>query len=191
MNQANFLAQLEGLITGDGFVREVPVPLSALINTSGTALALASNVAVLYLNDTNDSVTFQIQLPLDYDESKDELAVCLTALLTTGDMSAETPTITLDLDQVNNMRLGASAADDISADVTSDAQSVDDEAIAQYTWDLSGLSLKRGDCLSIEVDSTEVGTSEAAIYGASFRYRTDLVAFNTDERSDVAVKAAN
>jgi len=165
MNPGTFLKNIGRLITGDGFVREKHIPLASLINTSGTALALASNVAVIYLQDDDDSVTVQFQVPLDYDESMDELAVVLTALLTTGDLSVGTDYITLDFDQVKYMRAGETAAVDETANVTSDAQDVDDDAIAQYVFNLSGLGLLAGDCLSIEIDATETGAGEAGIYG--------------------------
>ena len=148
-------------------------------------------MAVIYLQDDNDSVTIQFQVPLDYDETLDELAVTLTALLTTGDLSAATNYITLDLDQVKYVRAGETAAVDESSNVTSDAQNVDDVTIAQYTWDLTGLDLKPGDCLSIEIDAQETGTAEAGIYGASVRYRSDLAAYDWDQRESVDTAITN
>jgi hypothetical protein len=179
MNEQNFLKQIQGIVTGDGFVREVPIPLICLVNTNGTALALTSNVAAIYLQDDNDSVTFNFKVPLDYDEGVDELAVVLTAQLTTGDLSAGSNYITLGMDQVKRLQPGKAAAEDLTtaaATAAGDDQDVDDVVAAEYVFELSGLGLKVGDCLSIEVDAQETGTAEAAIYGASVRYRSDLVA---------------
>jgi len=189
--EANFLMRVSGLVSGDGFVREVPVPLSAVISTGADAPALGANIAVVTFDADNESVSVPFQVPLDYDESKDELCVVLTALLTTGDMSALANIMVLDFDQVNRIRPGAAAVADLSALVTSDAQSVDDEAIAQYAFNMSGLSHKVGDVLTIEIDGTETGVAVATIYGVSVRYRSCLCAFNLVERSNIAEEIDN
>jgi len=183
-SEGNFLNRVSGLVTGDGFLREKQIPLTACVATGASAAALSSNTIVITLDADNESITVPVTVPLDYDESKDALAVVLTALLTTGDMSAETNTIALDLDQVIRARLGESAVDDLSSSVTSDSQSVDDEAIADYVFDLSGLSLEVGDVLSVEIDAQETGTAVATVYAAKILYRSDLAAFNEGERSN-------
>lgn len=191
MNEQNFLKQIQGIVTGDGFVREVPIPLSSVIATGASATALSSNVAVIVFDADNESISVPFQVPLDYDESQDELCVVVTALLTTGDKSAETNTITLDFDQVMRARPGETATDDLSSSVTSDAQSVDDEAISQYAFDMSGLSLQVGDVLTVEIDAQEAGTAEATVYGVAVRYRSCLVAYNQDERETIADEIDN
>jgi len=178
-------------VTGDGYVHEVPIPLSAVIATGASAPALSSNVAVVTFDADNESISVPFQVPLDYDESKDELTLVLTALLTTGDMSVGTNTITLDFDQVARMRPGETAEDDLTSDVTSDAQLIDDDAIAQYAFDMSGLSHKVVDVLTVEIDAQEEGTAVGTIYGVSMRYRTCLVAFNQAEREAITTEIDN
>ncbi len=184
MNEANFLKRLEGFITGDGFLREKQIPLNGCIATGASAAALSSNTILITLDDDNESITVPVVVPLDYDESNDALAVVLTALLTTGDKSGGSNIITIDFDQVKRARLGESSVDDLSSDVTSDAQSIDDEAIADYVFDLSGLSLRAGDALSVEIDAQETGTAVAVVYAAKILYRSDIVAFDSDKRSN-------
>ena len=184
MNEANFLARLAWLVTGDGFLREKQIPLNGCIATGASAAALSSNTILITLDDDDESITVPVVVPLDYDETNDALAVVLTALLTTGDMSAETNTITIDLDQVKRARPGETAVDDLTTDVTSDAQSIDDDAIANYVFDLSGLSLQAGDVLSVEIDAQEGGTAIAVVYAAKILYRSDIVAYDSDERSN-------
>lgn len=191
MNEANFLKRVEFLVTGDGFVREVPISLSDVIATTASDPVLSSNVLQMTLAANDESLTVPFQIPLDYDEGNDALAVCLTALLTQGDKSAGSNIISLDLDQVKVARPGETGITDETSNVTSDAQSVDDVVIAEYTWDLSGLGLKPGDVMSIEIDSQETGTAVATIYGASIRYRSDLTSNDPDKRGSVDVTIDN
>jgi len=182
MNEANFLKRVEFLVTGDGFLREKQIPLKACVATGASDAALSSNMIVITFDADNESITVPVTVPLDYDESNDALAVVLTALLTTGDESAGSNTIDLDLDQVIRAQLGESAVEDLSSSVTSDSQGVDDEAIAEYLFDLSGLSLSVGDVLSVEIDAQETGTAVATIYAAKILYRSDLAAYDLDSR---------
>lgn len=191
MNEANFLQRMNGIVPGDGFVREVPIPLKACVNTNGTDSALISNMIGQKLQDDNDSITLPVAIPLDYDETQDKLAVVLFAQLTTGDLSAETNYITLDLDQVKLARPGAASVADKSSDVTSDAQTPDDATMEEYTWDLSGLGLKVGDQLSVEIDSQESGTAEVTIFGAALRYKSCLAAFHQTHRGAVDTAVEN
>lgn len=185
MNEGNFLKRLEGLITGDGFLREKQIPLTACVLTSAGAVALSSNAIVLLFDANNESITIPVVVPLDYDESNDALAIVLTARLTTGDESAGANTMDLDLDQVIRARPGAADVADLSSDVTSDSQGVDDLLIVEYVFDLSGLTHKAGDVLSVEIDGQETGTAVATIYAAKILYRSDIVAFDSDDRSNV------
>lgn len=194
MNEANLLKRLSGLITGDGFIREVPIPLTACVATGASAAALSSNMLVITFDADNESISVPFTVPLDYDESQDKLAVVLTALLTTGDKSAESNIVSLDLDQVFRARPGELKAVtplDMSALVTSDAQSVDDVDVEQYVFDLSGLGMKPGDALTIEIDAQETGTAVATVYGAAIRYRSDIVAYDENQRDDVTKAITN
>lgn len=185
MNEANFLARLAWLVTGDGFLREKQVPLTACVITGAGAVALDGNAIVLKFDNDNESITVPVVVPLDYDETNDALALVLTARLTTGDESAGTNTMDLDLDQVIRARPGASDVADLSSDVTSDSQGVDDLLIADYVFDLSALSHRGGDALSVEIDGQETGTAVATIYAAKILYRSDIVAYDSDDRSNV------
>ena len=186
MNAYNFLKRLAGLVVGDGFVREVPIPLSAVIATGASAPALSSNVVVVTFDADDESITIPFQVPLDYDRSKDELAVVVTAELTTGDASANA--VALDLDEVWRARPGGAAVDELTP--VSDSQNVA-VTVEQYVFDLSGLSLKPGDVLSIEVDAQETGTAVATVYGAAVRYRSSLVATESEFRSDIDLAVTN
>lgn len=186
MNAWNLLKRLEGLVVGDGFVREVAIPLSACIPTGASVAALSSNVIVIALAADNESITIPFQVPLDYDVSKDELAVVMTAELTTGNGS--TNKIELDLDVVKRARPGEAAVDSLTP--VSDSQNVA-VTVEQYVFDLSGLSLKPGDVLSIEVDAQEDGTAVATVYGAAVRYRSDIVANTRAFRSDITKEITN
>lgn len=189
MNEGNFLKRVESLVSGEGFIREKDVPLSACIATGASAAALSSNVVVITFDADNESVTVPFKVPMDYDEAQDELAVVLTALLTTGDGSSNK--ILLNLDQVKLARLGQTAVTDETSNVTSLDQNVLSTAIAEYAWTLSGLGLKAGDCLSIEIDAQETGAAVATLYGAAVRYRSDLAAYDPADRSKIDIELTN
>ncbi len=184
MNEGNLLARISGLVTGDGFLREKQIPLNACIATGASTAALSTNMIVITFDADNESISVPVTVPLDFDESKDALAVVLTARLTTGDDSAGSNIMSLDLDQVIRARPGESDVDDMSSDVTSDAQTVDDLVVANYVWDLSGLGLQVGDVLTVEIDAQETGTAVATLYAAKILYRSDLAAFNVEDRSN-------
>jgi len=189
MSMGTFLQRLNEIVTGHGFIKEVPIPLSACVATGASAPALSGNVLLMSFDADDESISIPFQVPLDYDESKDELCVVITAELTTGDNS--TNAIALDLDQVERARPGESATDDMTSDTTSDSQGVA-ITVEQYSFDLSGLSLQVGDVLTIEIDAQETGTAVAAVYGAAVRYRSCIVPFNRGaERSDITNKITN
>lgn len=176
------------MATGDGYVREFNYPLASLINTGGTAYALSNNLGVLLLQDDNDSVHFQFQVPLDYDASQDELAVTLTTHLSTGDLSVGTNKITLNFGTVRYIRPGdapVAGGTDLDSLVTSQPQTPDDLLITQQVFDLSHLGLKPGDCMSVEISATEDGTAEAVVFGATVRYRSGLAANDIAQRESI------
>jgi len=180
MHEVNLLQRITDLITGDGFIREIEVPLVSCIVAGGTAVASVSGAVAAKLQDDDDSILVPFQLPLDYSESQDELAIVVTAELTTGDN--DTNAIALDLDVVYQTRPGEAAPAALT--VVSDSQGVV-VTVEQYTFDLSGLGLKPGDILSIEIDSQETGTAEACIYGIAMRYRSSLASDDQNFRSEI------
>ena len=188
LDTGSFCQQAQFIATGVGFVKEKEIPLTVCVATGASDAALSGNVLLITLDDNDESITVPFKVPLDYDESADELAVTLTAELTTGDN--DTNAITIDLDQVEYARPGDAATVDKTADTTSDAQGIA-VTVEEYTFDLSGLGWKAGDCLSIEIDAQETGTAIAVVYAAAIRYRSDLVAFEHEFRSDVDKAVTN
>jgi plastocyanin len=177
-NEGVFLKQLGNLVTGSGYIREVPITL----DSGASAAALTTNMAYVQFDADDESISIPFQVPLDYDETLDELAVVVTAELITGDNS--TNAIAIDLDQVIRARPGAAAVDDMSSSVTSDSQGIA-VTVEQYTFDMSSLSLQVGDVLTIEIDAQETGTAVAYVYGVAIRYRSDIVAYNRGDEREV------
>lgn len=173
MNEQNFLKRLDFLATGDGVIREVPIPISACLNASGTAVANVSGVLAWYAQDDNDSLTIPFKVPMDYDPALDELAVVLTAEETTSTDVSTTNYIELDLDVVGLVRPGGAAKTTLTP--VSDSQKVA-LTVEEYAFDLSGLGVKPGDVLSIEIDAQETGTAETSVYAVSVKYRSNIVA---------------
>lgn len=195
MNEGNMLKRMDELVTGEGFIREVPIPVSACLNASGTAVANVSGVLTWYGQDDNDSITIPFKVPLDYDQTKDELCVVLTAELTTGDGVAGSNAIALDIDVVGIARPGSSAKSVLGTETGTTAYTSDSQNVAltieEYAFNLSGLGLKPGDVLSIEMDVQEDGTAEVSIYAVSVKYRSDIVAYDSALRSEITDTTTN
>lgn len=181
MNEGNFLQRMNDIVTGDGFVREVEIPLISCLNANGTAVASVSGVLAWLGQDSNDSILVPFKVPVDYDPALDKLAIIITAEETTAtDLSSHY--IELDLDVVGLVRVGAAAKTTLT--VVSDSQKIA-LTVEEYSFDLSGLGLKPGDVLGIEMDAQETGTAETSIYAVTMKYMGNLAANNHDIRGNV------
>jgi hypothetical protein len=197
MHEGNLLKRIDGLVTGDGYVREVVIPLTATVATGASAAAIQNpNLVGVVFDADNESITIPFVIPLDYDATQDELAVAITADQATGDGTAGSNAISLNVDQVNMVRPGGTGGGAI-VDITTEAQAsagadqVVTAGIAQYVFDLSGLGLLPGDVVSIEIDAQEDGTASVLIWGATVRYRTCLAAYDEAQREDIARAITN
>lgn len=176
----------EGSNTTNPFLVEQSVPLSAVLN-GGTAVAAGTNGQLSIAFDAdNEAINIPFAVPHDYDEAKDVLQVSLIAELTTGNGS--TNAIELNIDRVARARVGEDAGD-VAVSYTDQAQNMG-VAVAEYSFDISGLGHKRGDALSIEIDAQETGTAVGSVYGILIRYGSTLAAFDQADRSKRAVQAS-
>lgn len=189
MNEQNFLRRTDDIISGEGFIREVSIPVSSCLNT-GTAVANVSGVLAGILKADNESLVIPFKIPLDYDETKDELVVCVTAELTTGDGVAGSNAMALDLDVIGLVRPGDATKTTISTQYLTDSQNVA-LTVEEYAFAISGQESKVGDVLSIEVDAQEDGTAEVSIYAVTVKYRSTLSAFTQGRRSEITDVTTN
>ena len=191
MNQANFLKKLEGLVTGDGFKRSVPIPLGSILDHTGASLTATlteigmdlldtgSKQMVIFVDDDQNTMgVFNFVVPQDYDESVDKLRI--RALLSMD--GGTTDTVYLDA-EVYQKRAGAAASADLdpTAETTAISATVAGAAWSEVNCD--GESLAGGDCLTILLKVGDHTTDGIMIYGVEVVYAGDIVYFDVDDRS--------
>lgn len=184
MNESNFLARMEGLITGDGFWRDVPINLrEAFLHATGATLTTTTSTNPGFaMVGTNTLVlswaatkvvkgAIQFQVPGDYDETKDELSVWVKAY------GADLGGITVE-------------AFVASASTTDLAPTAISSLTAGYTWkeiNLDGNGLLANDIVTLTFVPGTHGSYAVNIAAMKLRYRGDLVIYDADERSSGTV----
>jgi len=184
MNEANFCKRMGDLVTGDGFWRDVSIPLQAAhLQSDGSPLTVTlttnpgwikadTNVTVLaWAADKVVEAGIGVDIPGDYDETQDALVVWLLAK-----MSGSTATTTA-------LKSAVYAQDapttDLAPDQTADLTSA-------YQWvkfDLSGKGLSANDHLHLTLYPEAHATDAVYVSAIKLRYRGDLAIFDEDERS--------
>ena len=183
MNEANFLKRLEGLITGDGIWRDIPVSIRDFhLESDGATLTTTTTTNPGFAKEGTNLTTLiwaaskvveaglNIQVPGDYDESVDKLSVWL---LTKMAGATDTPTITVE----------AFKHSDPTTDLAPDAVAA---LTSTYAWrqiDLDGNSILANDIIHLTLVPGTHGTDIINIAAVKVRYRGDIVIFDTDERS--------
>ena len=182
MNQANFLKQAEGFVTGDGFWRDVPVSIRDFhLEADGATLttSLGTNPGFDKEGTNLTTLSWQaakvveaglnIDVPGDYDESLDKLSVWLLCKMSG---STNTPTITVE-------------AFKHSAPTTDLAPSAVVALGSTYAWreiNLDGNTILANDHIHLTFVPGTHGTDAVHIVAVKIRYRGDLVIFDVDER---------
>lgn len=208
----NFLTHIKNLITGggrdasgnakhdSGFLREVPVALSALdlnttlaVNTSDAGAAadpvlrtgayLASdetNARVVHVDENTDLIgrlTFAV--PSDYDEATDELKIRVLASQVTSSTDND-----VELDSELYVKTAGAA---LSADKNPDAPGVVLGTTEKWVeFDLSGFGLRRDDVLTFRLNTNganDTNGEEVLIHAVKIAYRSCLVSYDEEDAS--------
>lgn len=180
MNPGTFLQQVKDIVTGNGFLRRMPIALSD-VRLASTGAALTTTISTnpgWDLFDTNiigltwaaDKVVAAgicIQLPKDYDESEDHCKLVLRAK-----MGGSTDTPGIDATAYHEDDGATDLDPTISADLST--------TLADVTIDLSGNSFSAGDHITV-CPFPEAHSSDAVqVYGIALEYRSTLVYFDKD-----------
>ena len=182
INKAYHLAQLNDIATGQGILRDIPIPLNAAVYTTASATT-ASNANGVTLDNSADVASIDFKLPGDYDNTAyvenaiyagDHLELLVDAIATgVGTLAVSTVTV---------WRNGQAAA--ITPTLTaaqSAAQTISTSALTTYSFPLQGLGLQPGDSVTLTLDPTITGTN-VVIRGFAVRYRSNLALTNIDAR---------
>lgn len=190
MNPAFFLKNLERIITGVGFKKEVQIPFLAFHDEADgaplTAKGIAtdddvgidhiSNTIVLVWGESAgsgsvDEISFPFVVPQDYDEAEDYLRLRLKAFLDTG--TTDTPGIDA---HVYKNGVDSNLDPTISADLSTTAAWVE-IVISDKTE-----SLVAGDVLTISLFPEAHDSGGIGVYGITMEYKSDLVYYNDGNR---------
>lgn len=184
----NFLNRFDEIIPGDGYVCEQVVPLLAVKCTDTPAVA--SKVLSTTLDTVDEALWVPVDVPIDFDETKNELWIGVLAERTAG--SAADDGVTLTVDEVGRVREGELAILDASAKFKNNSNNIVSDTLDWYYFKLeaaTGQTLvhQAGDRLTVElsaiINDTAADDGEIEVYGVRVLYRSDLVAFDKDKRS--------
>lgn len=183
MNPKSLLRRLDQLITGDGFWRDVQIPLRDFhLESSGATLTTTidtnpgwdkegTNLTTLtWAADKVVEAGLNVLLPGDYDETKDEISVWVLAK-----MSGDTDTPTVTVEAFTHRASDTDLAPDAIAALSD-----------EYEWrevDLDGNSLRANDLVHLTFVPAAHTTDAVHIAAVTLRYRGDLVIYDKSERS--------
>lgn len=166
----NILGIIDTAVTGNGFRRDVSVPVGATATSAGVKeIATASIPQRLLLDNSSDEFGLDLTLPGDYDSDSDELVLYITAERVAG--SADS---TLSVASLLRVRDGASAVVDELSGLTARTVTIGNDSIDVYSMSFSGLGLSPNDALSMLFDFTRGSSSDVAVYGLVFRFRSNI-----------------
>jgi len=188
MNEANFLKRVSEFISGDGFVREQTVPLSAVTCTDTPAIA--SKALSTTLDLAAEFLKIPVDLPKDFDESQNELWVGVLAERTAGTDALDG--VTLTVDEVARAREGVAALLDCTTKAKNNSNNIVSDTLNWYYFKIEAatgqtFAHKAGDRLTVELSATisdgagDDGVIE--VYGVCVLYRSDLATYDCNKRS--------
>lgn len=192
MNEANLLKRIDQSVTGDGFRRSKNLNMFSYIRVAadGTGLTASSVPAIVALETNALGIKLvagqtalgklQWTVPLDYDETQDELLLRILC-----NASGATASAILISSAVYAKR-ALLAVKTLSAAVAADAVCASGAGAtltAKVTQlNLKGLGIKPGDCLTLVLTTSTIATDDLYVYGMQMVYRTNLAISDKDDR---------
>ncbi len=176
MNEANLVKRFNWLVTGDSYLKEMPLSFSNFLVVSTADVIDAGSAPTLLVNGigfaSGETAHVLFHLPMDYDESGDRMVLKLVVDPDTNvsDFGILTTKIT--------WRPGS--AEDTTAGTAKAETSASSAALVRETFlSMSGDAHKAGDVIQRTVDFN--GTV-ASVLAASIIYGSSFAAFNNDDR---------
>lgn len=182
MNIGTFPQLVDSILPDTGFRVDRVIPWGNWRTAAGDPLDNAATspqfVATGASFDNGESARAWIQLPGDYSEESDDLALrlyCSTASATDEN--------DVHVDAVHRFRVGDAAAG-VDMGITLNTQRVGGNVVQVLDFDLSGNAFLNGDILRICVANAHVGlgATDMILHGAMYRYRSILALYTKTER---------
>jgi len=175
-----FLHQVKEIITGEGFLKSIQIPVTSVhLFSSGAPLTttVSSNpgpdkfdtniTGLTWAADKVVKAGFDLVIPEDYDESQDHCKLRFRAK-----MAGSTNTPGLDAVAYHEDAGTTDLDPTISADLST--------TLAWVEIDLSDNSFSAGDAVSVGVFPEAHSTDAVQVYGMELEYRSTLVYFDKD-----------
>ena len=183
MNEANLIAQLNGLISGDRFLCEKELPLHGHVRASNDYLPLVTGDAPTWVEegiqfDDGETAFLDFDIPQDYDEGVDACALRLHLIPAAN--AAHTTDMGLTTAQAL-YRAGAAVDNTVAAAVAETATASTGALVRESVLDISSNGYKPGDRIRRTLDANNSGTTELILLGIDLIYGSCVRAYNEND----------
>jgi len=184
MNEGNILARLNGIVSGDRFLKEKELPLHGHVRASNDYLPLVTGDAPTWVEAgisfaTAETAFLDFNIPQDYDEGVDAIALRLHEVPAAAH---DTDTTLLGVTTAQSIyRAGAAVDATVSTAVAETATaSVTTAKVRENVLNLSGRGYKPGDRIRLTLSATCTAT-ELILLGIDLIYGSCVRGYNEND----------
>lgn len=183
MNEASYLKDLNGVVSGDRFLKEKELPLHGHVRASNDYLPLVTSDAPTWVEDgiqfdDGETAFLDFDVPQDYDKGVDACALRLH-LMPAAD-AAHTTDMGVTTAQAL-YRAGAAVDNTVSDAVAETATASTGALVRESVLDISGRSYEPGDRVRLTLDANNSGTTELILLGIDLIYGSCVRGYNEDD----------
>ena len=183
MNEGNFLRSLNGIISGDRFLKEKELPLNGHIRASDDYYPLVTGDAPTWVEDgiqfdDGETAFLDFDIPQDYDEGVDACALRLH-LMPAADAAHTTD---MGLTTAQALYRAGAAVDNTTVDAVAETATASTGALVRESVvDISGNSYKPGDRIRRTLDANNSDTTELILLGIDLIYGSCVRGYNEND----------
>lgn len=184
MNAGDFLAQCNGIIPGDKFLRDKELPLHGHVRASNDYLPLVTGDAPTWVQagiqfDDGETAFLDFNIPQDYDKSLD---LCALRLHLVPSASA-THTTDMGITTAQAIYRAGAAVDNTVRTATAETATASTGALVRESvLDLSASGYEPGDRVRLTLDANNSGTTELILLGIDLIYSSCFAAYEDNDR---------
>ena len=183
MNEGTFLAQCNGIVNGDKFLREVELALHGHIRASDDYNPLVTGDAPTWVTEgisfaDGETVFLDFNVPMDYDKGLDLCGLRLH--LEPASTSANTTDMGFTTAQ--DIHRAGAAVDSTTRTAVAETAVASTGALTREGFlDISGSGYEPGDHIKLTLDANSEGV-ELILLGIDLVYSGTFAAYNDDDR---------
>lgn len=182
MNEANFVKRIDWIATGDSFLKEMVLPLTALKDDSNSDLIDGGSAPTLVATGTSfadgELAFIDFQIPMDYDVDGDRLVLKLLVQPTgnASDFGVTTAKV---------LHRPGVAVSSTNGTAKAESSTTSSSLAREVFLSMSGDSLQPGDHVRRSIDAN-VNSGEAVIVSQSIIYGSSFAMYdNVDRHRDM------